>query len=403
MNTSTFKKPKAKKVSKNPEAPKKTKAPEVYLVGIDFVIKDGDVKILEMQNMFDSNTKRARELTGKSPGNRLIDEIREKYQTCTMVTPQQFPSTVDYSHHVSKITEQAPAAATTLFFNRGIEALCAGKWLFYEFCNAHPHLKAYIPTSRLLTLNTLSSKFNLKELEKQRLLFKPRGGTKGEGIELLPESFGSEEEFTAYLTALTKKDATTNNRPQERSQLFGDNFYENQGIILQDYIHTGTVSKPISAPVIRIYAAVVWDYATKKLLISVDNGAAYQHARIDQQKNDDFTLDNNQHTAFKMKKNDACYLQLREFLTDFFTTMIAGQSKIHYRHWEVLAKQYIKAHHQQSTKNSMAVITHFAEALYAEQLYYTNRLSHYQCFLLQSFIKCYIKGGDVSRYKVSFR
>lgn len=386
----------SQKITTSPKSPKITKAPEVYLLGIDCVIKDNEVKILEMQNMFDSHTKRARELTGKNPGERLLYQILKKYPSLTMLTPQRFSSTVEYSHHVSKITQESPAAATTLFFNRGIEALCAGKWLFYEFCKAHPHLKAYIPNSRLLTLNTLKDEFDLNELKKQRLLFKPVGGSKGEGIKLLPETFKSDKELEAYLTDQTIK---STDKFDERSKLFGEDFYKNQGFILQDYIYTGPASKPISVPVIRVYAAVVWDFASKQLLISMDHGAAYQHTRINQQKDNDFTLDNNQHIPFKMLTEDACYQQLHKFLKDFFSTIIASQSTVHYRHWEGLAKQYIKNHQQQSSKDNMALITHFAEALYQEQLYSTRRLSHYQCFLLQNFIKCYINGKDIEQYK----
>lgn len=286
-----------------------------------------------------------------------------------------------------------PKAQNRIFLNRGIEPLLRNKWLFYAICNAHKILKPYIPPTTIATLNTLGSSINPEELMQERLIFKPSNSSGGKGVAVLPASFATEDEFNTHLSELVAKG--TQDR-EIRSKILGEGFEQNQVFLLQKYLHSGSKSKPISTPVIRIYAFVLWDNTTKKLLISIDNKAAYQHIRKDQEKNGDFTLENNDHLIYRISEEEV--EQLRKFLKDFFTTLLCRQNRIHYQHWEYLAKQYIKENHSLNDERRLSILSQFVDALYWERRHTSNRLSHYQCFLLNRFVECY-KAKDFDKYR----
>ncbi|MEO8402253.1 MAG: hypothetical protein ABI597_10765 [Gammaproteobacteria bacterium] len=354
---------------------------ELYLVGIDLIVdNNNNIRILELQNAYESNIARADELTNLKPIERLKKSVHKAYPNFSVDEP--ILGEVDgYARRVSKskpIQDGAKKLAevkksdSTILVNRGIEAKARAKWLFYATCNENPTLRNYIPRTIIATLNTVDTVFKVEELQNKRFIFKPGDMSRGDGIVLIPETLDSQgkllEHLTAACLALPVKD-----------------HFKNRPFLIQEYLHDGSASCPKSKPVIRVYAAVVWDHSKSKLFISIDTQAAYQHVRINQ-AGSDFTLSNNKHEPCNI---EGIKSQVNNFLRDFFTFVIAQQVKITHRSWENLAKKYIRDHRNMTDEERLMVLSQFAMAVSQEQRFTENRLSHYQCFVLEEFVECY--------------
>jgi hypothetical protein len=376
---------------------------ELYPIAIDYIVDNsGKIKILEMQSIFSSNFERAKELTNIHPLEEIYKGVGRLYPSLELgLKPKE---TVERnSIRISKLPVIGPQAPQNiLLLNRGLAPLLEFKGLFNAFCNTNKKLKTYVPPTQLITLSTLGT-IDLEKLQAQRTLFKPFAMAKGKGISLLPESFTSEEQLQAYLKKTVIHSNAIVNDPSVRVLKAGSSegeLYPHQVFLLQNYLHQGPKSEPKSLPTIRIYASVIWDHAQKKLIIKIVSAAAYQHIRIDQDKDNDFTLENNRHIPYEVKKSEE--IQLTVFLSDFFRTLIAGQHKINYRVWEQLAKQYIKEHQVLGAEARLNILAQFVNALHLEQKYLGNRLSHYQCFILNRFFECYKSKDDRIYAKTSF-
>src|SRR5687767_11001486 len=124
-------------------------AVEVYLLGIDFVIDhEGKILILEMQNIYTCNVPRAVELTGKDPLTRLKAAIAKQYPSQTIFDPIKERMFWPQYERVASIAPTHSPHGDIAYINRGIQAICDHKWLFYAICNAHPSLKDYIPPTQ---------------------------------------------------------------------------------------------------------------------------------------------------------------------------------------------------------------------------------------------------------------
>lgn len=341
---------------------------EIFLVGLDVIIdKKRRIKILEVQNVYESNVDRAVELTECNPLKRLIATIKKKYPGIKIDQPA-----------IGDPTDHARKASLIKGFsnipNRGIEGLCRMKWLFYSICNSHQTLRKYLPKTFIATLASLSDAFDISKLRTEEFLFKPADMAGGNGIMKLPQSLKTNEQLKEYL--------------ENKSSLktVDGRFKTHVPFILQNYHHTNGLSNPV----IRIYAAVVVDAtgSISTVFVSIDEKAAYQHIRIKQDPND-FTLHNNKHVPCQIADIKD---QLQEFLSAFFNTILMGQRRITYRQWEILAKHYIRSYQTMTEGQRLLTISQVAMAINNEQRFTENRLTHYQCFILDAFLECYTKG-----------
>jgi hypothetical protein len=351
---------------------------ELYLLGLDIIADDNNkIKILELQSLYESNLARALELTGLDPLQRLMDAVKQKHTQLKVTHPKNGDN-----KQIDAFAQQASISGLkNTIPNRGIEPLCRFKSHFYALCNEYPKLKNYIPETFIGTLATLKVAFKLDKLKENPYLFKPADMTGGLGIHQLPSSLN---DYNSLEQFLKNKIVTPQNMFKQHS-LF----------MLQKYLFHGEKNKPVSKPVIRLYAAVVVNFTGGKpeLTIIIDSNTAYQHKRIEQNAYD-FTLINNTHSVCDIS---ALEIDIKNFLNELFTTLAAGQQKITHKMWEKAAKEYIQKHALMQTEQRLLVLSKFALFLLQEQRFTNNKLSHYQCFLLQALLECY-KERDAELY-----
>jgi len=340
--------------------------PKIYLIGLDLLIDDNEkIKILEIQDLHRSNLQRAEELTGLKPQERLITSIKKTYPDLKI--KQITAETIDQFARIASI-----AKSNDTIPNQGLEAIFGMKWIFYGICNENPRLTSFIPETHIETLETVDTTFDLRNLHEHLFLIKPSHMARGEGISLLPQ-LDSGASLKAHIVK------------QDFLKHHNSDFSPHEAFIIQKYCYSGPQSKPISKPVIRVYAAVILEGSNLK--ISIDSKAAYQHIRIMQSEND-FTLENNNHVPCDIEHLKG---QIQHFLKSFFQEMLGGQSKLNFRYWEILAKKYIRHADQLNKAQRTRLIGHFALALLQEQRFTQNKLSHYQCFLLEAFLERFQK------------
>lgn len=343
---------------------------EIYLIGIDLIIDENkQIKVLELQNIYESNNARAYQLTLRNPVQHLKESIKKTLPDLKMEEPD--------SNNTDELARKAShAGSENTIPNRGIEALLRMKWLFYSICNETPQLKKYIPNTIVATLKTLDSVFPISEQNDKLFLFKPAEFACGNGIVLLPQKMKTQNELKSFVENQSCLEEKT--LPELKWH---------RPFLIQEYLYDESSSGPVSRPVIRVYAALVWDTSKEKpkLSIAIDVLSAYRHIRK-QQKPDDFTLANNIHERCDITGIKS---QITIFLRDFFRYILLEQRKVSYKYWEISLKRYIENSGVLDSQQRLLLISKIAMAMMMEQRFTENRLSYYQCFLLERFIEIY--------------
>jgi len=353
----------------------------IYIIGIDLIVDNNNqIKILEIQNAYESIVSRAVELTKLNPVNRLSRSILNKFPNINLKSPPQPEMVVEYAKQASINEGEGKTVITPNF---GLEAMCRMKWLFYYFCSQSPELSRYIPETSIVTLATLeTARKNFQQL----YLFKPVDMAGGNGILLIPSDISSNETLHSFLIAESYIKKTI---PEQMQMHYP--------FLIQRYLHDVENGKPKSKSVIRIYAAVslTFENAIPSILIFIDDKAAYQHIRKQQTAND-FTGENNRHEPYTI--TEIVKAQLKSFLDNFFRALFDSTDKITYRCWENIAKTYLRNFTQLNEKQRLLLISQFSLALLQEQRFTSNMLTARQCFALEKFIGHFFKSGDATSF-----
>lgn len=351
---------------------------DLYLIGLDIIVDaNKNVKILEIQDVYESDTNLAYKLVGIKPIEWLISQVRKDYPKATIEFPELNSGPLeDVMDEYTRKTSSYKGK--TVMINRGIKPMCDMKWLFYSFCNNHSNLRKYIPDTQIVTLETLAVGF--KEKPDKNYLLKPRDWSEGQGVMQIPRGLS--------ITTLRHYLATSSFLPKEKP------WANNKPFVIQEYL---TNNEDESKLVIRVYAAVTVSAAsdnTSRLTIHIASKAASGHVRIKQDPND-FTINNNKHNRCDISD---VVNKIENFLNDFFNTALNKQKKINYKEWEFLAKKYIRNHNEMKPAERKLLLSQFIMALLQEQRFTRNKLSCYECFILDKFLQCY-KAQDFELYQ----
>jgi hypothetical protein len=340
--------------------------PEIYMLALDVIEHAGKIQILEVQNAYASNVERVIELTGYDPIRCLTALLTKKFPGLEI----SIPNLPESLHRDARLASVAGNQNT--FPNRGIESQILFKWFFNAICNENSALRKFVPETTIATLASVEAVFEIEKLQAATYLFKPYGKCGGVGVKKIPPvpSFGELKHWLNYQIE----------HPQEP-------IFTHTPFLLQKYLERvdNNIKKPL--PVIRIFVAVAWDYQRRELSIYPATELAYEHNRIHDNDND-FTLGNNTHNT--CQANHLKQL-IAGFFKHFFSYLLAGRSKVTYKYWEVVAKRYIQNHKKMPASVRMHLLGIFVVALALEQEFTNNRLTHYQCFILQALLECYQK------------
>ena len=349
---------------------------QTFFVGADIVVDESGLKILELQSIFDSNIFRAIELTGKNPLDRLLKSVRKARPELKIDLPEM-------ANTKEKAREASLKKDDNTIPNCGIEAMLDAKYLFYLFCNHHPELAGYIPTTQVVTLSTLEQATLLST--SSLILGKPAASARGIGIQL----FQSHEKTIPSLHSEIKRWYL----PFMKSPMkISPSGFATYPVVLQQYLHSGDASQPISKPVIRVYAAITIS-DTGEINVAIDINSAYQHIRITQNDHD-YTIENNHHIAcaFDETEKTSIVSQLKRFFNVFFqklleeTTYPSSKNMIAFKEWEAQLKLYLRDASRMDDQQRLNLLSLFTAALLSEQTFTANRLSNLQCRLLVSLI-----------------
>ena len=340
----------------------------LYLIGLDVIFHEDQVSILEIQQINDCTQN---EITIKSSLN-LIQVIQKNYPDLKIVHQPGAGNPDDYAR-------KASLHPTSGMINVGIESFSVAKWLFYSFCGLHSELNHYIPKTTVLTLDSLKA-LPIEEL-KTTPLFKPADQSRGKGVRL----------FTA--------DETKNfqNLNHSLNSCFIVNsplspFRRHYPFILQKFLGHNLV-------VTRVFALVIVDMISKKIQISIDGKNSFRETLIEEKKYDCFELANKN---FQSQALSAIEKQpLKKFLRAFFHRLLDFYSMTEYRYWEILAKQYINSYDILTQAQRQLLLSKLSLAFSQQQRFTQNKLSFYQCLILEGFIKCFLANNDAKIFRNS--
>ncbi len=258
--------------------------------------------------------------------------------------------------------------------NIGIESMAYFKWLFYAFCQLHSELKPYVPQTHVLTLSSLDS-IPIQQL-RTTPLFKPIHLTLGQGVRLIsPDELKDSEKLHQTLQHCQIKP------PQPQ-------FLAHFPFLMQQFLG-------FDKQITRVFALVIVDPDTGKIRIAIDQKNSYRSRLKNSQNN--FETKNKEYVTQAV--TDAEKERLRNFIQLFFRRLFITYGFTNFRYWQILARTYIDHHHSLIPSARLGVISQFCWAVVQQQRYTANKLSLYQCFVLEGFLRCYTERGDSRRFK----
>ena len=146
----------------------------------------------------------------------------------------------------------------------------------------------------------------------------------------------------------------------------------------------------------RVFALVIVDRQTGEIQVAIDQKNSYG-SRL-KAKTNNFESEKNKE-YFSRPVTNSERNQLGKFIQLFFKRLLNSYALTHFKYWEILAKKYIDESDSLSPVNRLWLITHFAWAAVHQQRFTENKLSLYQCFILEGFLRCYVARGDSIRFQ----